>query len=475
MLARLRRPEAGLAMTVEKYRNMHLIDYIIILVYLIGLLWLGFRRKLSGDSSASELILAGRRLTMPAFALSIVSTWYGGILGVGEYSYKYGLSNWLVFGLPYYVAAAIFALFLAKKARESQVLTIPERLGQVYDSRTAVLGGIIIYLVTVPGAYVLSIGVLGEQIFGIPFWIGVVAGSLFSIVYVYLGGFSSVVRTDIFQTVCMFAGFIVLFFFLVTRYGGLEFLRANLPADHLTWHGGKSGWYIATWYVIALMTLAEPAFFQRCCAAKSPAAARNGILLAIGLWACFDFLTTSCGMYARALLPNLADPVSSFPALAMQILPAGILGMFVLGMVTTVQSTVDSYFFIAASTFGNDIVRRIKHINESEVTRYTRIGLILSAVVAIAFVFVFRSVVDIWYAFGSIATPALIVPVFFSLVGKRRMPAGVTFWTMIISGLLSLVWYLSQYLNGGDYWLGLAPIFPGLVLSLGVYLVTARK
>lgn len=454
---------------------MHLIDYIIILAYMVGLILLGFRKKIAPDSSAGELILAGRRLTMPAFALSVVSTWYGGILGVGEYSYKYGLSNWLVFGLPYYVAAAIFALFLAKKARESQVLTIPERLGQVYDNRTAVLGGIIIYLVTVPGAYVLSIGVLGEQIFGIPFWIGVIAGAFFSIVYVYLGGFSSVVRTDIFQTVCMFLGFIVLFCFLVGKYGGLEFVSSHVPESHLTWHGGRSGWYIATWYVIALMTLAEPAFFQRCCAAKTPAAARNGIFLAIGMWACFDFLTTSCGMYARALLPDLADPVSSFPALATQILPAGILGLFVLGMVTTVQSTVDSYFFISASTFGNDIVARLKKISESEITRYTRIGLILSAVIAIVFVFVFRSVVDIWYAFGSIATPALIVPVFFSLVGKRRMPARVTFWTMISCGLASLVWYLSQYWNGGDYWFGLAPIFPGLGLSLAVYWATARK
>ncbi len=454
---------------------MHLIDYIIILAYLVGLLWLGFRRKMAADSSAGELILAGRRLTMPAFALSIVSTWYGGILGVGEYSYKYGLSNWLVFGLPYYVAAAIFALFLAKKARESQVLTIPERLGQVYDNRTALFGSVIIYLVTVPIAYVLSIGVLGEQIFGIPFWVGVVAGSFFSIVYVYLGGFSSVVRTDIFQTVCMFAGFVVLFIFLYSKYGGIDFLQANLPENHLTWHGGQAWSTIATWYVIALMTLAEPAFFQRCCAAKSPQAARNGILLAIGMWACFDFLTTSCGLYARALMPNLADPVSSFPALANTILPAGILGMFVLGMVTTVQSTVDSYFFISASTFGNDIVGRLKKIGASEITHYTRIGLVLSAIIAIAFVFVFRSVVDIWYAFGSIATPALIVPVFFSLVGKRRMPARVTFWTMIICALVSLIWYLSQYWNGGDYWLGLAPIFPGLGLSLGMYLVTARR
>ena len=454
---------------------MHLIDYSILVAYLVGLLLLGFRKRIGESTSAGELILAGRHLTMPAFALSLVSTWYGGILGVGEYSYRFGLSNWLVFGLPYYLAAALFAVFLAKKARAAQVLTIPERLAQVYDNKTALAGAVIIYLVTVPGAYVLSIGVLCEQILGIPFWAGVIGGSLFSIVYVYLGGFSSVVRTDIFQTICMFLGFVVLFVFLTLKYGGYEFLSSHLPANHLTWHGGRSGWYIVTWYVIALMTLAEPAFYQRCYAAKTPEAARNGIYLSIAMWACFDFLTTSCGLYARALLPDLADPVSSFPTLAVKLMPVGILGFFVLGMMTTVQSTVDSYFFIAASTFGNDIIGRAKRLSASDVVRYTRIGLILSAVVAVIFVFIFRSVVDIWYAFGSVATPALIVPVFFSLVGKYRMPATTTFWTIILSGSVSLVWYLSQFWNGGDYWFGLAPIFPGLALSLGVFGVTLRN
>ena len=106
---------------------MHAVDYGIIVLYFIGLLYLGLRKRLKGDSTTGELILGGRMLTLPAFVASLVSTWYGGILGVGEYSYLYGLSNWLVFGLPYYLAAAVFAIFLARKARDSMVLTIPAR------------------------------------------------------------------------------------------------------------------------------------------------------------------------------------------------------------------------------------------------------------------------------------------------------------------------------------------------------------
>ena len=203
---------------------MHLIDYLLIVAYLGTLLTLGFIRRLKKDSPASQLIVGGRVLTLPAFVASLVSTWYGGILGVGEYSYLYGLSNWLVFGVPYYLAAFLFAIFLAARARKTELLTIPDRLAQAYDNKTAIAGSVIIFVMTVPAAYVLMFGVLCQYLFGWPMWTGIIGGTLFSIVYVYFGGFRSVVRTDLFQFSLMFVGFLVLLVFLVVKFGGISFL-----------------------------------------------------------------------------------------------------------------------------------------------------------------------------------------------------------------------------------------------------------
>jgi SSS family solute:Na+ symporter len=455
---------------------MHTLDYSLIALYLVAVLALGFVNRLRRDSSASEMILGGRMLTLPAFVASLVSTWYGGILGVGEYSYSYGLSNWLVFGLPYYLAAFLFALFLARRARQSKLLTIPDRLAQAYGDKTAAVGSIIIFLMTVPAAYVLMLGVLAEQLFGWPFWVGVIAGSLLSVVYVYMGGFNSVVRTDLLQFGLMFLGFAVLLGVLVSKYGGFDFLAANLPDTHLTWHGGNSGWYIATWYVIALATLVEPAFYQRCYAAKSETVARNGIFISIGCWAIFDFMTTSCGLYARALLPELADPVSSYPALALSVLPVGLLGLFMLAILATVMSTVDSYSFLAATTFGNDILRRFGLIAKEQITRYSRIGLVFTTVLAVVMALFFRSVVDIWYAFGSIGTPALLLPVWSAFRGRRRYKTQWALWSIVLSGGVSLVWWLSQYLSStGDVWYGVKPIFPGLAVSFVIYFLGTKN
>jgi SSS family solute:Na+ symporter len=455
---------------------MSTIDYSLVVLYLVALLTLGFIRRLGKESSVAEVILGGRVLTLPAFVASLVSTWYGGILGVGEYSYRFGLSNWLVFGLPYYIAAILFAVFLAKKARQSEVLTIPDRLAQAYDDRTAAAGSIVIFVMTVPAAYILMLGVLAELLFGWPFWVGVVLGSLLSVVYVYLGGFNSVVRTDSLQFALMFLGFAVLLIVLISRYGGLGFLIDHVPKTHLTWNGGQSGMAIAVWYVIALATLIEPAFFQRCYAAKSERVARNGIFVSVACWAVFDFMTTSCGLYARALLPDLADPVASYPALAAQVLPAGLLGIFVLAILATVMSTVDSYAFLAASTFGNDVLRRLGLIGEDKITMFTRIGLIVTMVLAIGMALFFRSVVEIWKTFGSIGTPALLIPVFTAFVGRRRLPPRWALISILFSGGISLLWWVSQYLTlSGESWLGVQPIFPGLLVSLVIFLFKSRR
>lgn len=456
---------------------MQLFDYSLIVLYFAILLGFGFYKRLGKNSSASQMILGGRTLTLPAFVASLVSTWYGGILGVGEYSFSYGLSTWLVFGLPYYLAAALFGIFLAKRARQSEVLTIPDRLAQAYGNKTAAVGSIIIFLMTVPAAYVLMLGVLAEQLFGWPFWVGVIGGSFLSVVYVYLGGFNSVVRTDLLQFGLMFAGFVALFGVLVSNYGGYSFLADNLPDTHLTWHGGKTAAAIGVWYIIALATLIEPAFYQRCYAAKSAVTARTGIFISIGCWAVFDFLTTSCGLYARALLPDLADPVSSYPALAELVLPVGLLGIFMLAILATVMSTVDSYAFLAAATFGNDILRRLGLIGEEQITHYTRLGLVVTMALAICLALFFKSVVDIWYLFGSIGTPALLIPVFTSFVGRRRLSDRWAVVSILSSGGLALVWWLSQTeLSGsGDYWLGLEPIFPGLALSMLIYTLKSQN
>ncbi len=268
--------------------------------YAVFLLAVSFFFK--GQEKPEQYLLAGRRVTLPVFVASLVSTWYGGILGVGEYSYQHGLSNWLVFGVPYYLAALAFALFLAPRARRTGNFTIPDQLLKAYGRRPALVGAVVVFVMTAPAAYVLQIGVLMSVSVGWPLEWAVVGGTVFSLIYLLRGGLKADLFTDVVQFILMFIGFGVLVGYAAAHSGGLGFLRTALPAEHFTWHGGRPPGYVIAWYFIALGALVEPAFYQRCYAAKNERVARWGILVSIIFWILFDFLTTTAGLYARALV-----------------------------------------------------------------------------------------------------------------------------------------------------------------------------
>lgn len=415
-----------------------------------------------------EYLLDGRRLTLPAFVATLVTTWYGGILGVGEYAWSYGISTWLVFGLPYYLAALVFGLVLAPRLRRSQAATIPDLLHRAYGPKAALSGAAGVYALAVPVSYVLMLATLLHQITGLPLWLMALAGAAFSAFYVGLSGFRAVVRTDVLQLVLMYGGFLVLLPAALDHTGGLSGLWQALPASHRSWDGGLGWQTVLVWYFIALQTVVDPTFYQRVFAARSERVARLGVLTSVAMWAIFDFLSTFSGLAARVLLPGLDDPVAAYPALAEKVLPVGLAAVFMVGLFATIMSTLDSYLFLAASTVGHDMVRAPSG-PEAE-RRRIRLGLIVSAAVAAGGAVLFDSAVAVWHDVGSVVTGALLLPVLgIHLPQRARLsePAAVT--AMTGSAATALGWILGRA-GDGAYPLGLEPMFPALAVGLATWL-----
>lgn len=440
----------------------------LVVVYVLFLLYAVSRLFRQPARSATDYVLAGRRLTLPAFVATMVSSWYGGILGVGEYTWSYGLSNWLVFGVPYYLYALLFALFLARRARRAEVLTLPELLHRRFGRGPALAGAAVIFVMTVPAAYVLMLGVLVRAATGWPLWLGVSLGTVLSTAYVLRGGLRAIVGTDLVQFLLMFLGFAVLVPVCVAKFGGFGFLHDALPATHLTWHGGRGFQAVAVWYVIAASTLIEPVFHQRCYAARDEGTARKGLLVSIAFWVCFDFLTTTAGLYARAVLPELDDPVAAFPRLAQTVLPPLWRGLFITGLLATIMSTVDSNAFVAAVTGGRDLWARVlgRVDDDPFVLRASRAALPAVALLSIGLALWSGSVVSLWHHLGSVGTPALLLPVLLAHTAHRRSGRRV-FVSMLTAGGTALAWLAA---GGGGAWLGVEPIFPGLAVSAALLL-----
>ena len=92
--------------------QLHFIDFLVLGFYLFTLIWIGFKSKESSNVP-TNFILGGRKLGYGSFVATLVTTWYGAILGIGENTYLYGIQTWFIFSFPYYIFAFSYAIYIA--------------------------------------------------------------------------------------------------------------------------------------------------------------------------------------------------------------------------------------------------------------------------------------------------------------------------------------------------------------------------
>ena len=191
----------------------------VLISYLIAVVALGFSGKRSTKRrDATNYLLAGRRLSLPGFVVTLVSTWYGGIIGIGENTYLYGFQTWTIFGLPYYIFAIIFAFFVAGKINNLSTISLPDQFYQHYGKVPGVIGAVYILILSSPAPYLLSVGIIVNHITGLNYELSLILITLISASYMWNGGLKAVIRTDIFQFILMFLGFALLLFYSCLLY-----------------------------------------------------------------------------------------------------------------------------------------------------------------------------------------------------------------------------------------------------------------
>ncbi|MCK4904097.1 MAG: hypothetical protein KAS35_05345, partial [Candidatus Marinimicrobia bacterium] len=208
---------------------MHIIDFSVVLLYFISVIGIGFYRSKSASENSINYILAGRKLSLPGFVATLVTTWYGGILGIGENTYHFGIQTWFIFGLPYYFFAILFAIFIAPRIRKLNFVSIPDHFHNRFGKTAGVISGVFLLFLASPAPYILSIGILLEYTVGIPFLWALIIATIFSLIYIWKGGFGAIVRTDVLQFILMFGGFILLIIFAWIKIGSPLVVIKQLP------------------------------------------------------------------------------------------------------------------------------------------------------------------------------------------------------------------------------------------------------
>ncbi len=460
------------------------LDWAVIVGFVGLILALGFSAKLR-DNSVLQYLTAGRALTLPVFVATLVSTWYGGILGMAESVTYFGVGAWVMLGVPYYVFGLLYAFFLAKRVRAADQISIPERLHLRYGKGAAITGAVLVLMLAVPAAHVLMIGALVHFFTGWSLAVSVIAAAVVGTLFLYKGGLLADVRVSLLAFLMMYVGFIVIIVACLAKMSPGEAASAigKIPEQShlLQWSGGQGLLQILSFFILGAWTLVDPGFHQRVASCASPEIGKKGVLVSVAFWVLFDMLTIGTGLYAIAMqhqAPAEAGALGGmllFPSFGQRILPPGLYAVFLCGMLGTMVSAMVGYTLVSGASIGREIVARLRpNADDDQIKLWTRIGFGMATGLAVILALNIESVVSLWYSWSGIVIGALLIPML-SAYGKNKLDVEPS-WiiaSMIVSALTTLGWLVqglrteNPFLNvtclGTTFSLG--TLAPGLAIS----------
>ena len=407
------------------------IDYIIISLYLVGMVGVGlwFAKK---HSDFEDFFLAGRSLTTPLLITTLISTYYGidVLFGDSQLGFTNGVVAWFAYARPTYAFFLIAAFLLAHRLREEDFKSLPDILDKYYGKKTRYVGAITSFIYSLPALSLYGFGMLGEVILGWEPVMGMLVLGGIALVYTITGGFWAVALTDSIQFVLMCVVLAMAFPFAMNLIGGFDSMIKVLEPSYFDTLGDMSIWLIIIYASTGLSILVEPTFYQRIFAAKSYKNVRNALVIGIFIWGSYDWIITILAMAAKVAviqgtLPGDVAPDAALLTIMVAALPAGALGLFLAGVLSTEMSTLDSYCLVAGGNVAYDIYKPAfkPSATDQELIKTTRQGILLSWVLGFAMAISFDQMLGLWVFMASILISSVLAPILLGMyVPKFRKP-----------------------------------------------------
>ncbi|UZR92985.1 sodium:solute symporter [Chondrinema litorale] len=476
---------------MEKF-ELNWIDASIMVVYAIAMVWYGLSK--AKQQSSEDYFLAGRDMTWPIVGISLFAANISSSTLIGLTSDAYN-TNIAVYNYEWMAAVVLifFSIFFLPFYLRSGVYTMPEFLERRYDSRSryyfsfiTLIGNVVID--TAAGLYA------GNLILKIIFpeldtWIIISLLAFAAAAYTIPGGLSSVVHTEVIQAILLIMGSIVLTWFTFSEVGGWDGLIAGLQDkfnngeiqktpdevfslvrplndSYMPWTGLVFGVPILGFYFWANNQF----MVQRVLSAKNLNQGRWGALFAGLLKLPVIFIMVLPGTAAILLYSeldlsvlNYAIPLENggtgicsslkdcpnmtYPVLLFSLLPTGLLGLVLAGLLAAMSSSISATLNSASTLITMDFVNKINPNLESKqlvkVGQIATVVLVILAAVWTPQIEKFGSLFEyLQIVLGLICPP--VVAVFILGLFWKRANANGAFYSLLVGFILALFMIISQ-------------------------------
>ncbi|MET9437374.1 sodium:solute symporter [Streptomyces sp. NPDC006551] len=450
------------------------VDYTVIVLYLAGMLamgWWGMRRA----KSKSEFLVAGRRLgpwmysgTMAAIVLGGAST-IGGV-GLG---YKYGLSGaWMVFTIGLGLLA--LSVFFSARIARLKVYTVSEMLDLRYGGRAGVISGVVMWAYTLMLAVTSTIAyaTIFDVLFDLPRTIAIVLGGAIVVAYSTLGGMWSITLTDMVQFVVKTIGVLILLLpIAVIKAGGFAEMKAQLPTEYFA-PLGIGGETIFTYVLIYTFgMLIGQDIWQRVFTARTDKVAKWGGTVAGTYCLVYALAGAVIGTAAKVLYPKLPSADDAFATIVKHELPMGVRGLVLAAALAAVMSTSSGALIACATVANNDIWSRLRGAvsskgDDHDEVKGNRLFILIMGIAVICIAIALNDVVQALTVAYNLLVGGLLVPILGGLLWRRGTVqgalAGVTVGGLSVIGLMGAYGILAN-----------EPVYYGLLASLAAYVIVS--
>lgn len=411
-------------------------DFNLILVglYLIITLFIGiFTGRNIKDFK--EYTLGKRNFSTVVLSMTVCATLIGGgsSLGTATEVFKFGIIVMFAkFGVS--LGSIIIAFYIIPRMQRFMgMITVGEIIGSSYGKKARIITGISGALLCISrmASQMMALGFVFHFLLGVSNEIGVLMGAFLIVIYSSYGGVKSVVYTDVLQFVVLAITVPIVLNLGINHIGGYAQLFSLLPREKIDiFYDHKIFIKYLIVFIYMSLPLMSPPFVQRILMSKNLEDAKVSFIALAAVDFVFTTISGLIGLVAYVLYPTI-DSKIAYLGLIGNLLPEGLKGLALIGIMSVIISTADSYLNVVGVSIMHDVLKPLK-INLCTKTelKFVRILTFIAGILATIIALYFDNIFELALYTTNFWGPIVVAPLLMTIFGFKT-----TQWPFLIGAI----------------------------------------
>ncbi|AEL27536.1 sodium:solute symporter family protein [Cyclobacterium marinum] len=424
---------------------MHQLDYLTIFIFTLIILGAGLSFGRQGGDMKS-FFAAGGAVPWSISGLSLFMSFFsaGTFVVWGSIAYEWG---WVAITIQMAMCTSGFLIgkYLAPKWKETQSITVAEYLTNRFGKKVQQYYTFIFLVLSLgyTGAFLYPVAKILNVVTGFDIYYAILLLGGMIMLYTAVGGLWAVIVTDVLQFVILTAAVLIVLPLSLEKVGGMNQFIAEAPDTFFNLFNGE----YTFWFILAFVGYntifigGNWAYVQRYTSVKDTKSASKVGYLFCALYLISPLIWMLPPMIYRVLDPSLTglETEGAYLRMCMSVLPVGMLGLMLGGMIFATASSVNTSLNLAAAVLTNDVYQPLNpNAAPKTLMKVARIATLLFGLGTIGVAFMVPlagGIVEVVLSIGAVTGGALYAPAIWGLFSKKQTGSSI----LVVTGLSLLI------------------------------------